>query len=159
MKEIVDGGEVDECNRVSQQNVQRKQQDCERANLDHCESDNSESWSRELFLVLQVVKEMVEVAQDFGSRLKSSHFCFFCIFVRRAIPWSAEDGRISKFPTVGFSSFVGCDPSPSSGHELTTGSPSSHSVRLEVNVRQQKFPRSIRGRMGSDKPLYIQTSA
>ena len=35
----------------------------ERVNLDHCESDNSESWSRELFLVLQVVKEMVEVDQ------------------------------------------------------------------------------------------------
>ena len=49
------------CNRVLQQNVQRKQQDCERVNLDHCESDNSESWSRELFLVLQDVKEMVEV--------------------------------------------------------------------------------------------------
>ena len=32
-------------------------------NLDHCESENSESWSRELFLVLQVVKEMVEVDQ------------------------------------------------------------------------------------------------
>ena len=63
MKEIVDGGEVDECDRVLQQNVQRKQQDCERVNLDHCESDNSESWSRELFLVLQVVKEMVEVDQ------------------------------------------------------------------------------------------------
>ena len=32
-------------------------------NLDHCESDNSESWSRELFPVLQVVKEVVEVDQ------------------------------------------------------------------------------------------------
>ena len=51
-----------ERNRVLHQNVQRKQ-DRERVNLDHCESDNSESWSRELFLVLQVVKEMVEVDQ------------------------------------------------------------------------------------------------
>ena len=49
LKEIVNGGEVDECNRVSQQNVQRKQQDCERANLDYCEIDNSESWSRKSF--------------------------------------------------------------------------------------------------------------
>ena len=32
-------------------------------NLDHRESDNSVSWSRELFLVLQGVKGMVEVDQ------------------------------------------------------------------------------------------------
>ena len=37
LKEIVNGGEVDECNSVSLQNVQSKQQDCERANLGHCE--------------------------------------------------------------------------------------------------------------------------
>ena len=37
--------------------------------------------------------------------------CHFGIFVGRAIPWSAEDGRI-EVPTVGFSSPVGRDPSP-----------------------------------------------
>ena len=37
---------------------------------------------------------------------------------------------MSKFPTVGFRSFVGHGPSPSSGHELTTGSPSSHSIMI-----------------------------
>ena len=68
LKEIVNGGEVDECNRVSQQNVQRKQQDCERANLDHCEIDDSEVWSKELFSILQVVKEMVEVDQIISQR-------------------------------------------------------------------------------------------
>ena len=46
-EEIVNGGEVDECNKVSQQNVQRKQQDCEMGNMGYCEIDNSESWSKE----------------------------------------------------------------------------------------------------------------
>ena len=72
---------------------------------------------------------------------------------------SNGDGRMSKFPMVGFSSFVGHDPSPFSGHERTTGSLSNHSVILEVIIRQQKFPRRIRDRLGSDKPLCIQTSA
>ena len=59
---------MDECNRVSQQKVQRKHQDCKRANLDHCEIDNSDSRSREPFSVLQVVKEMVEVDQTIPQR-------------------------------------------------------------------------------------------
>ena len=82
------------------------------------------------------------------------HFCFLCIFVRQAIPWSAKDGRMSKFPTVGFSSFVGHDPSLFSGHERTTESLNNHSVMLEVNVRQQKFPRRIRDVGVGQAPLH-----
>ena len=54
---------------------------------------------------------------------------------------SNGDGRMSKFPMVGFSSFVGHDPSPFSGHERTTGSLSNPQHYLGGHRQATEVPK------------------